>query len=382
MPENIKKILMQKVVSGTLYSIYPKTQADIVVYNKTVDNNGTPEVQSTTVAAELLALASQGTADLAEAKTYTDNKVKDLQDAIEGLSDNESLVAAFDTLKEIGDWLEGTDNTSAATIVSDIATLKTKVGSAAVAESGTPGQDGYVAPVASTGLFALVDAVSARVKVLEDNGGNHVEASLNNGYIQVGTVGNMSDVLVYDDTELQTKVGHAATTAGVGGATETAASTGLFAADDAIWAEIGGVSDAGTTLRGRLNALETALGDKANDTALSDTVYGKLAGLREDLGTSADASNATGTAFARISALVDAIGADATANTVKGRIKVLEDLVGTAGDPNASPAVAATGLHLAIDNLEAKVDALHTVSYVTSSPSTPNANLLYLVEIA
>lgn len=78
----------------------------------------------------------------------------------------DSAPTAFDTLKEIADWI-GTgnvENTTAATMLSDISSLKTDVGNAS---SGVPTDPDYVAP---TGLHADVETLRADLNAM--TGGN------------------------------------------------------------------------------------------------------------------------------------------------------------------------------------------------------------------
>ena len=311
---SVKKVLLQKKLESTVYDLYPKTEASIVVYERTYTDNDGDHTVATTVSAELARLASQGSDDLTAAKDYTDTQVAALQSAIEGLGDNETLVSAFDTLKEIGDWLANAESTNAATIIADVTDLKTKVGNAAVAQVGEVGDANYVAPVAATGLYLTIDGIAARVAALEAIDPVNVVDSVTNGYITV----DGAEVEVYDDTELRNRLGHAYIAAqGTEGEADyvaAQASTGVFALIDSINAEI---------------------------------------------------------------------GADNSANTIKGRISALETLVGHAADSGASPAVEATGLFLAIDTLEATVNALTTVVYTATAPTAASAltNKVYIVEL-
>ncbi len=78
----------------------------------------------------------------------------------------DSAPTAFDTLKEIADWI-GTgnvENTTAATMLTDISSLKTDVGNAS---SGVPTDPDYVAP---TGLHADVETLRADLNAM--TGGN------------------------------------------------------------------------------------------------------------------------------------------------------------------------------------------------------------------
>ena len=139
----IRKILLQKKISNTLYDIYVKTDASIVEYTRGTGNDAV----QTTVAAELAKIAS----DAADA-------VDALRTEIMGTGEIDEY---FDTVKEIADWLQDTNNTSAATIVSDISGLKSNLGVASAPASGTEGQEGYTPAVTATGLHADVEALAA-----------------------------------------------------------------------------------------------------------------------------------------------------------------------------------------------------------------------------
>lgn len=139
----IRKVLLQKKIGSSLYEIYCKTDASIVEYTR---GTGEAAVQ-TTVAAELAKIAS----DAADA-------VDALRTEIMGSG---QISEYFDTVKEIADWLASAENTTAATILSDIDDLKTDLGVASAPASGTEGQEGYVPAVTATGLHADVEALAA-----------------------------------------------------------------------------------------------------------------------------------------------------------------------------------------------------------------------------
>lgn len=113
----IKKVLLSKKISNTIYEIFPKTSADVVVYGET------------TVAATLAQFAQ----DLETAKG-------DFEDALEAEStalynkimgiteeDGATVKEAYDTLKEVAAWIDEHGEVAAA-FTTDIAALKTAVG--------------------------------------------------------------------------------------------------------------------------------------------------------------------------------------------------------------------------------------------------------------
>lgn len=173
---SVKKILLQKQIEGVIYDIYTKTDASIVVYDK----SGT----ATTVAAELAALASA--IDELPTDDNVDAKIKELRDEIYGLAEGESLNEAFDTLKEISAYLAEHPSVVEG-FTSDISALKTALGAPAQGET------------AASGLFATVAGIDSR---LQDVEGAMVTASTTNGNIKIGT----QEVTVYDESALAQRV--------------------------------------------------------------------------------------------------------------------------------------------------------------------------------
>ena len=137
----IRKILLQKKIGSQLFDIYTKTDASIVEYTRpavgTQGQEGYVAPVQTTVAAELAQIASDAV-----------SAVNALRTEIMGTG---QISEYFDTVKEIADWLSNTHNTTAATIVSDIADLKANLGEAT---------DGATA---ATGLHADVEALAANL---------------------------------------------------------------------------------------------------------------------------------------------------------------------------------------------------------------------------
>ena len=99
-----KKVLLQKQIENTLYSILPQTDATVVQYTK----RSGQDAQVTTVAAELAALATAAASVITEQQVDTkiSTAATNLYNQISGLADGESLAASFDTLKEISAYLD------------------------------------------------------------------------------------------------------------------------------------------------------------------------------------------------------------------------------------------------------------------------------------
>lgn len=116
---SIKKVLLSKKISNVIYDIFPKTSADVVVYG------------DTTVSAALAEFAN-GLADV-YTKTETDTAIKtsadNLYNKIMGITeeDGATVTEAYDTLKEVAEWIEDHGEVAAG-LVNDIAALKTAVG--------------------------------------------------------------------------------------------------------------------------------------------------------------------------------------------------------------------------------------------------------------
>ena len=164
----IKKVLLSKKISNTIYEIFPKTSADVVVYGET------------TVAATLAQFAQ----DLETAKG-------DFEDALEAEStalynkimgiteeDGATVKEAYDTLKEVAAWIDEHGEVAAA-FTTDIAALKTAVGDAnsglvkamADAQAAIEANDGDISDLqeAVEALETAVgDANSGLVKAMAD----------------------------------------------------------------------------------------------------------------------------------------------------------------------------------------------------------------------
>ncbi len=419
----IKKVLLQKQVNDVLYNIYSKTSADLVDYTRTVQ--GGTDVE-TTVAAELAYL-------LGEIKALpTTQDLQNLETRIIGtLGENENLAEAFDTLKEISEFLDGAES------IQSLTTLINDVGHAS--DAG----------VEASGLHALVESLRSDVDDLISASGTNVSKTKTvegatttaaNGHLYLDGV----DTVVYDDAAL-------------GAATDTADAAGTSA-----WSRIKNAENDIDTLQGAVGAATDAA-DAAGTTAWARLKNAEtdVDNLQAALGASTDAANDSGTtAWSRIKALEEADGtnvsktktvegtptnaanghlyldgvdttvyddatvwaalghstdtADSTGTTAWARLKNaetdvdnLQAAVGTAADAaNASGTTAWARLKNAegdIDTLQAAVgastdtaDAAGTtawsrikaiegkaapVQFVATSPATPEDGVLYMVDI-
>ena len=182
-----KKVLLQKQIENTLYSILPQTDATVVQYTKGSDQ----DAQVTTVAAELAALATAAASVITEQQVDTkiSTAATNLYNQISGLADGESLAASFDTLKEISSYLD-THGSVVAGFSSDISALQTALGHASVAAD----PENEIEAQAATGLFARIESLETAVAALQAVGATKVESSLTNGKIKINGV----DTTVYD----------------------------------------------------------------------------------------------------------------------------------------------------------------------------------------
>jgi ribosomal protein S9 len=271
---NIKKIALQKILSGTMYQIMPQTVADIVKYTKSVSGTTT----ETTVSAELAALAAAIAA--LDTPEQVNAKVAALKTEIIGeLGDNESLDSAFDTLKEVSDYLAAHPNVVTG-ITNRVTALEANLGVASEAAVGNPGDPDYKAAVVATGLNADVEDHESRISTLESVGSTKVEASTTNGNIKINGV----ETQVYNEATLSAKIGNASVAA-VGNPGDSdyvapQAGTGLTGrvedleeATDTIEAAIGDASTAGTIIK-RISDLEAGTGNVISVTASAHATSG------------------------------------------------------------------------------------------------------------
>lgn len=368
MPANIKKVLLQKKISDTLYQIYPKTEAGIVEYTKTVVTPGEADSEVvTSVAAELALLKS--TIDNNQSAAL--QAVADLQDAIEGLGDNESLQESFDTLKEIGDFL-ATHETS----IGALAALIADVGTPSVAAN--PNAEPPVVAQAATGLHAAVEALQAVGSTKVSKTANDGTTQAANGHLYIDGV----DTTVYSDTALVTEIGvepdagQSITGSGLKkrvhdleavGATKTSKTSGATTAanghvfiddadttiyDDSELVTAIGTSDTtagsgdGTGILGRLDALEAVGSTKVSKTNGGSTASNGHVYI-----------DGTDTTIYDDTTLVTAIGtADTSAGAgdgtgILGRLDAIDTTIGV--EPNGAQSIVGSGLKKRIADLEA-----------------------------
>lgn len=192
----IKKTILKKKIEGVIYDLYVKTSADLVQYD-----------DATTVATKI-----SGIVDTLDSLTSGDNsvdsKIKAATDAlfekIMGVTDSSSLNEAFDTLKEVSDYLaahgevvQGINDAIKAVqdrctaLETDVAALKTTVGDA---ESGLVKDTAALKVTVGDSTSGLVADVAA----LQAVGAVKVEASETNGNIKI----NGAETKVYDDSAI------------------------------------------------------------------------------------------------------------------------------------------------------------------------------------
>ena len=229
---SVKKVLMSKKISNVLYDIYPKTSADIVEYN------------NTTVAAALGSIAT----DLED--IYTKSEVNDAIAAVQAnldalIGSDTPLDTAFDTIKEISDWLASGDGSAVSGLISDVSALKTAVG------DSTSGLVKDVADLETT----VGDSSSGLVKAVADN---------------TTAIGDASSGLTKGVADNATAIGALETAVGD-------ATSGLTKAVADNASDISGLDTRLTTAEGDIDALETTVGD-ANSGLVKDVADLKAVG--------------------------------------------------------------------------------------------------------
>lgn len=365
MPSSIKKVILQKQIESTLYQIFPKTDATIVSYTKTVTVNDTPTSVDTTVAAELAALKSAIDTNDAAALAAIDQ----LRDDVFGvLGDGETIASTFDTIKEIADFLDTHDESIGA-----LANLISDVGIASVPESSVGAGDG----TAATGLHADVEDLQTRVTALQAANGTNVSktksgsADAGNGQLYLDGV----LTTVYSDTNVW---------AALGESTDEAAAAGTTA-----WSRIKNAENDIDTLEGKVGA--------STDTASSSgtTLWSRLLALEAIDPTKVEASTTNGnikidsveTQVYDDSAVVASIGAStntaSSTSTVvwprllnaEGDIDTLQSNVGASTDTADS---SGTTLWSRVKAIEGQPDPVQVVS---TMPQTVDPDVLYMLEI-
>lgn len=324
---SLKKVLLTKKIEGVMYDIMPKTAADIVTYTK---GSGQDAVE-TNVAAELAGIAVTlgtlaSTADLSALRT----------EIIGELSNDESLAASFDTIKEIANFLDTHDESIGA-----LAALLTDVGVASVEAD----PENEIEAVTATGIHAAVELLQSKVAALEAANGTNVSKSKSgasdagNGELYLdGTL-----TTVYDDSALVAAIGESESAEGE--------------AD-------------GTGILGNLDVLQDEI-----DT-LDATVGKATVGQTPGTGLTARIENLeAGT----LTNLVAKSGVDGTVTYTKNGQTT--DVVAYGGDPTV---VQQDSTHRFVTDAQ-KADWDATVTYVTAAnaPTAANAkdNTLYLVDL-
>ena len=155
----IKKVLLCNKLNNTIYDIFPKTSADIVTYGES-----TVAEALASFATDLKNIYTKSEMDVAVKKSADDlyNKIMGITDAEEGNTINE----AYDTLKEVADWISSHGDIAAA-FTTDIAALKTAVGTAPTEDTEGSGLLKDIADVKTkitankTSITSLEEAVEA-----------------------------------------------------------------------------------------------------------------------------------------------------------------------------------------------------------------------------
>lgn len=187
----IKKTLLKKQIAGNVVGLYPQTSADIVLYDET-----------STVAdelAKLIAKMGDGEGSVSEEiAAAVEQAKKDLL----GLDEtNTQISEAYDTLREIAEWIES-DTTGAAKIADDVASV-TKIVNGDPADDTDTGLVGAVAALqsdldtADTGIKDRLTAVEGDVDTIEEVLNGDPDNADDTGL--VGTVNG----LVADSTKIQ-----------------------------------------------------------------------------------------------------------------------------------------------------------------------------------
>lgn len=337
----IKKAILNKVVSGVTYEVYPKTSSDIVTYSKTVEGS----TVDTTVAAELAALATA----IANGDAASLQAVNDLKQLVFDFQDGETISTTYDTIREIAAFLDQHDES-----IGQLAALITDVGHASTPESAPEAGDG----VAATGLHLAVETNAANIAALQAANGTNVTKTYNstaaaNGHLFL----DGTDTTVYDDTDVNNRLG---------ASTDTAAAAGTTA-----WSRI-------LNAEGDIDNLEAGLGvASANADAAGTTAWSRIKNAETDIdtlqaavGAATDTADAAGTtAWARIKALEEVEATKVEDGTSNGYIKVNgtddaiqvyddTDLWASVGRSSDTGAAAGTTAWARIKNAETDIDNL------------------------
>lgn len=241
----IKKILLQKMVSGALTDLYPKTDASIVAYTR-VEGVGQDQTSTlTTVEAELAALLAK----FANYSTTTEMETAIATAKSELLGTGE-LDNTLDTIAELQDWIK-THGTEATSLITRLSTVEGYVGTPAGAN-------------AATGLFLAVDNINADLGAAYTAG-------------QATVKGHIKD--------LEEDLGASYATA----ATPTTVKNHVAN----IEADIGTEYAAGAeTVKGHIKDLEDALGAASDGTNDATGLFAQVETLEDYVGTPAEGNTA------------------------------------------------------------------------------------------
>lgn len=191
---SVKKAYLKKKIEDVIYDIYARTSADVVEFDAQEAPAGTVAAKLVDLTTTLGAVSDSVTALNGDGATSVDGKIaaacEDLRNEILGIAEGESLDEAYDTLKEVAEWIQG-DGAAAAGIVDDVADLKSVLGTPSIEAD----PENEIEASAATGLIA-------RIEALEAIQATSVTASQTNGNIVV----DGSEVTVYTHPE-----SHAAT---------------------------------------------------------------------------------------------------------------------------------------------------------------------------
>ena len=265
MPNTIKNVYLKKKIDGAIVTIYPHTDAGVTSYVK--------GDTTTTVAAELQSLASglSSVSSESEIKSW----IETAKNEILGITEGDTIDQAYDTLKEVADYLAG-DNGAAAALARIVGEV----------EGDT------------TGLLARMTAAEDNISDITTAIGDDGTAGTIKGRITAAE-GNISNN-ASNISDITTAIGDDNTTGTIKGRITALETT---------------VDTATTGLSDRMTAAEDSISD------LETTVGGFKSGLVKD-----------------VADIQTDIGDDSTAASVKGRIAALEahtQVTMTSTDPTA-----------------------------------------------
>lgn len=116
-----KTAIIQKTIEGTVYDLMLRTTGSNVL----LEDGTSVDAKIAEISAKIANIVTENIID-----SKIDTASTNLYNKIMGLSGSDLTInEAYDTIKEIADWLENDANADAAKIVSDISTLQGKVSS-------------------------------------------------------------------------------------------------------------------------------------------------------------------------------------------------------------------------------------------------------------